>query len=132
MGLVLTVGAAVVILLTHKAPAPPPSVVTPAVTNVVIPKAFTELNDFKTSRITLKKNEYGGLVYAVGTVKNDTTRQRFGVKIELDLLDDQDAKIGDTSDYIAVLEPQTEWHFKALLTNPKAVKASLTTIEEEK
>ena len=65
-------------------------------------------------------------------VKNDTTRQRFGVKIELDLLDGQDDKIGSTSDYIEVMEPHKEWQFKALLTDPKTVTAKLINIEEQK
>jgi predicted RNA-binding Zn-ribbon protein involved in translation (DUF1610 family) len=102
------------------------------ITNAVKTNSFTELNDFKISNIALKKSEDGGLVYAVGTVKNDTTRQRFGVKIELALLDEQDDKIGSASDYIADLEPQGEWQFKALLTELKAVNAKLANIEEQK
>ena len=94
--------------------------------------AYTELNDFKIGKISLKKNADGGLVYAVGAVKNDTARQRFGVKIQLDLFDEQDAKIGSASDYRAVMEPQGEWQFKALLTELKAVNAKLATIEERK
>jgi hypothetical protein len=114
-----------------------PAVVTPitsatAATNTAPPKAFTELNEFKVGKITLEKIEGGGLVYAVGTVKNDTTRQRFGVKIELDLIDAQDDKIGSASDYIDVLEPHKEWQFKAMLTEPKAVKATPADIEEQK
>jgi len=38
-------------------------------------------NDFKISRIHLQKSENSGLVYAVGTLKHDTGRQRFGVKV---------------------------------------------------
>jgi rRNA maturation protein Nop10 len=109
----------------------PPSAEPQTRTNV-IPKAFTELNGFKISRITLKKAENGGLVNAVGTVANETDRQRFGVKIELDLLDAQDEKIGSASDYIAVLEPHNEWQFRAMSTEPKAVKAKLADIEEQK
>ena len=97
-----------------------------------MPESFTEINGFKISKINLKKNENGGLVYAVGTVKNDTDRQRFGVKIELDLLDEQDDKIGGASDYIAVLEPQDKWQFKALLAEPRTVQARLATIVEQK
>ena len=68
----------------------------------------------------------------MGTVKNNSDRQRFGVKIELDLLDAQDNKIGTTSDYIAILEPHKNWQFRALLTQPKAVKANVAKIEEQK
>jgi hypothetical protein len=112
--------------------APPAMAVTPAITNVFIPKAFTEFNDFKINKITLKKSGDGGLIYAVGILKNDTGRQRFGVKVELDLHDAQDVKIGSTSDYVAVIEPHRQWQFQALLTDPRAVKAVLTQIEEQK
>jgi hypothetical protein len=137
-GLILTLlilvaaGATLYWSQSHKPDVPAPKMATPPVTNAPIPMAFVQLNEFKIGRITLKKSEDSGLVYAVGTVKNDTTRQRFGVKIELDLLDAQDNKIGSTSDYIEVLEPNKEWQFKALLTNPKAVEAKIINIEEQK
>jgi len=54
------------------------------------------------------------------------------VKVTLDLLDDQDQKIGNASDYTQVIEPHSEWHFKALLTNPKAAHAKVTAVEEQK
>jgi NAD-dependent SIR2 family protein deacetylase len=133
--LVLILVTSGVILYRSKMPKSavlPQITVAQTVTNAAILETFTELNDLKISAITLKKRDSGGLVYAVGTVKNNTARQRFGVKIELDLLDDQNDKIGSTSDYIAVLEPQGEWKFKALLTEPKVVKAKLSNIEEQK
>jgi hypothetical protein len=111
---------------------PPPIITTQAVTNIPSPKTFVQMDDFNISKITLKKTEGSGLVYAVGTVKNTATHQRFGVKIELDLLDAQDNQIGSTSDYIEVLEPNKEWQFRALLTDPKAVTAKLIKIEEQK
>jgi hypothetical protein len=107
-------------------------VVTQAITNVFIPKAFQDFDGFKISKITLKKSEEGGLVYAFGIVKNDTNRQRFGVKVTLDLHDAQNAAIGSSSDYIAVLEPRQQWQFKALVTDPKAVSAVQVRIEEQK
>jgi hypothetical protein len=93
---------------------------------------FTNVNDFKVSKIKLRKTEGSSLVYAVGTVKNDTNRQRFGVKIQLDLFDAQDVKIGSASDYVQILDPHKDWQFKALLTDPKTVSAKLVTVEEQK
>jgi len=90
------------------------------------------LNDFKISRIDLQKSENGGLVYAVGTLKNDIGRQRFGVKITLDVLDGQTNTIGSASDYVATMEPHGESSFKALLVQPKAASVKLATIEEQK
>ncbi len=113
-------------------PVLPPITAVQTVTNVPVPEEFTELNGFKIGKITLKKAEGSGLVYAVGTVKNDTGQQRFGVRIELDLLDASDAKIGSASDYLEVLQPRKEWQFHALLTEPKTIRAKLANIEEQK
>ncbi len=127
----------VAVLIWHRQAPPDPATIPSTtkiqiVTNDAPPEAFTEMNDFKISKFTLKKSENGGLVYATGTVKNDTSRQRFGVKIELDLYDAQDAKVGSASDYIAVLEPFKEWRFNALLAEPKAVEARLVNVAEQK
>jgi hypothetical protein len=106
------------------------------VTNSEVPPAPSpapEANDLMVAGpVRLQKTEGSGLVYAVGTVKNNSDRQRFGVRIELDLLDEQDNKIGTAGDYIAVLEPHKDWPFRALLTQPKAVKAMVAKIEEQK
>ena len=110
----------------------PSTLTTNATANTTISAGFTELNDFKVGQVTLRKADGNGLIYAVGTVKNDTDRQRFGVKIELDLLDAQDEKIGSASDYVAVMEPRKQWQFRALLTEPKTVKAKLAKIDEQK
>jgi hypothetical protein len=82
--------------------------------------------------VTLQRTEGSGLVYAIGTANNNSDRQRFGVRIELDLLDEHDNKIGTASDYIAVLEPHKDWQFRALLSQPKAAKAKIAKIEEQK
>lgn len=89
-------------------------------------------NDFKISRINLQKSENGGLVYAVGTLKNDTGHQRFGIKVMLDVRDAQTNKIGSASDYVATMEPHGERRFKALLVQPKAASVELADIEEQK
>ena len=92
-----------------------------------------EANDrLQAGPVTLQKTDGSALVHVVGTVKNNSDRQRFGVKIELDLLDAQDNKIGTASDYLAVLEPHQDWQFRALLTQPKAVKVRVARIEEQK
>jgi hypothetical protein len=88
-------------------------------------------NDFNISKISLQKTEGSGLVYAVGTIKNTLDRQRFGVRIELSLLDEQDQNIGVASDYIPVIEAHKEWQFKALLTQPGTVRVTVTDIKEQ-
>ena len=87
---------------------------------------------FHTSEITLEKVPGGSLVYAIGTLTNASARQRFGVKIELELLDAQGKRIGTATDYRGVLEPKAFWQFRALVVDPKAtVAARLSQIKED-
>jgi hypothetical protein len=92
------------------------------------PKAFSDL---KVSPVVIEKPKEGKLIYAMGTVTNDSDYQRFGVKVQLDLIGVQGGKIGTTQDYISILEPHKEWHFRALMTEPKAVAARVGTLKEE-
>jgi hypothetical protein len=88
-------------------------------------------NGFTVSPITLEKTAGSSLVYAVGTVKNSTDRQRFGVRIEFELLDAEGKKLGTAKDYQQVMEAGSEWHCKALVVESKAASARLAGIKEE-
>jgi hypothetical protein len=81
--------------------------------------------------VTLERAKKSTVVYAVGTIKNESGQQRFGLKVELDLLDPTGQKVGSATDYLAILEPGQEWHFKALVLEGKAVTARLSAIKEE-
>ena len=83
------------------------------------------------SNVTLEKTPGSSLVYAVGTIKNTSSHQRFGIKIELDLADATGRKIGTASDYRSILEPGAQWQFKALVVQPKAVSAKIASIRED-
>ena len=104
-------------------------------TNVSPPAATATLsvdkNDLTVSDITLERTKGTSLVYAVGTVRNSSKRQRFGVKVELALLDGAGQKIGASTDYRQVLEPGEQWRFKALVVDSKAVSARLESIKED-
>ena len=91
----------------------------------------TAENDLPVSDITLEKTAGTSLVYAVGTVKNSSKHQRFGVKVELALLDAAGQKIGTATDYRPVLEPGGQWQFKALVVDSKAVSTRLESIKED-
>ncbi len=95
------------------------------------PKRKKAIEDLKTGDIQLDKAAGSSLVYAVGTMTNDSDFQRFGVRIELDVLNSQGAKIGTAKDYAQLLEPRHEWKFRALLLNPKAASARVASIKEE-
>ena len=112
----------------NKAPAPDKL---PAVEKPATPAET--IDDFSVGKITLQKTQGSSLVYAVGTAKNATDRQRFGVKIQLNLLDEQERNIGVVSDYVSVVEPHKDWQFKALLmpTQTKVAKVTVADIKEQ-
>lgn len=87
---------------------------------------------FRVSAVTLERATNNSLVYAVGTIANLTEKPRFGVKAELELLDDAGKKIGETKDYRAVLEPKAEWKFRATVVEKRVVAAKVVAIKEDK
>src|SRR5712671_5663478 len=89
-------------------------------TNSPAPLDPAASNGFRASAITLDTVPGSSLVYATGTVTNPAARQRFGIRVELELLNAAGQKIGNTSDYQAVMEPNAVWQFKALVADPKA------------
>jgi hypothetical protein len=86
---------------------------------------------FKVSSITIEKTPGSSLVYAVGTVRNETNRRRFGVKVEFDILDETGQNVGSAKDYQPALEPKAEWRFRALVVGSKAASAKLASITED-
>jgi hypothetical protein len=103
------------------APVPPPEPEPPADLG----------HGLKAGAVTLEKLGDGRLIYAVGTLSNATTRQRFGVKVDLDVLDDQRPKIGSATDYADVIEPGKEWKFRAMVTDKAAASARLAGVKEQ-
>jgi hypothetical protein len=104
----------------------------PPVAVVPVPPAYEEVtNEFGISTLTLEKTPGSSLVNVTGKVHNLAGRQRFGVKIELRLLDTNDLIIGRATDYNAVIEPNADWGFKALVMESKAVGARFGAIGEQ-
>lgn len=81
--------------------------------------------------VTLEKAENGNLVYAVGVLRNESTRQRYGVKVQLELFDDNGAKVGTTTDYTQFILPGKEWRFRALVVEHRTARAELTKVTEQ-
>lgn len=88
--------------------------------------------EFRLSPVTIEKTAGTSLRHAVGTLTNTADRQRFGVKIQFDLFDDNGQKIDTTKDYQPVIEPKGEWKFHAPVMTAKATSASATSVTEEK
>ena len=106
------------------APPPPPPPPEPA-------PAPKSLADLKVGAIRFEKTKGSSLVYAVGTLVNNSDHQRFGVKVELNLLNAQGGRLGNAQDYLAILEPRKSWDFRVLVNEPKAVSATLAAVREE-
>jgi hypothetical protein len=85
----------------------------------------------KAGSVMLQKAENGDLVYAVGALRNESGRERFGVKVEVDVFDAQDKKLGFATDYTQSIIPGKEWRFKALVIDRKAVRAAMAKVTEQ-
>jgi hypothetical protein len=92
---------------------------------------FFVTNDFRVGRVTLEKLAGSSVVYAIGTATNLTNRQRFGVQIDLELLNASGDKIGVARDYNPVMEPNAEWQFKALVVDGKTTSVRVSDIHEK-
>ena len=104
-----------------------------AIATASVPPAnpFAQLG-FRVSPVTLETNQSGSIVHAVGKVHNLTSRQRFGVRVELELLDRTGTKVGDAKDYQSILEPNADWQFRALVVDKKAVAARVVLLNENR
>ncbi len=110
--------------------APPPSPVPAATT----PKGPKLIGDLKITQVALdqpKGAKGSRLVYVTGALKNDSDHQRFGVRVELDLLDAAANKVGTATDYRQMLEPRATWQFRAIVTDRRATAARLAGVKED-
>ncbi len=89
-------------------------------------------DDLQVSAIGVDDPKGGGLRYATGTIKNDSDHPRYGITIELTLIDKNGQALSTkASDYVQMLEPRKEWRFRALVLESKATSARLASIREE-
>jgi hypothetical protein len=88
-------------------------------------------NDFAISPVKLETTPGSSLVYVTGTVRNVSSRQRFGVKVAFGLFDANTNAVGEATDYESVMEPNGDWRFKALVMKSKVASARLNSIAED-
>ncbi len=88
-------------------------------------------NDFAISFSQLEKTPGSSLVYLTGHIRNSSDRRRFAVKADWDLFDSDHHPVGLAKDYQPIIEPGGDWHFKALVLEPRAVSARLHSISED-
>jgi hypothetical protein len=111
---------------------------TPPAASAKPAKVSKSIDDLKVSSITLQKRSgSSSLVYAMGTVRNESDVQRFGVRVELDLYDAAGTQIqlkgkpAKATDYVQVIEPNGQWRFRALVVAPKTASAKVAKVTEE-
>ena len=92
-------------------------------------KRADTINDFSVHEVKIEKA--GTLVYAVGTLKNETDKQRFGITVEIEMLDSAGEKIGAAKDYKDSVEPRGQWTFRALLVKKEAAAVRVASIQEQ-
>jgi len=98
----------------------------------VIPIAAPDpWHGLKTGPVHVEKSGAGHLVYAVGEVRNESDHERFGVKVELDVLDAQGEKVGSASDYTQSIDAGKTWRFRALVTDRNGVAAKIASLKED-
>jgi hypothetical protein len=109
----------------------PPPVLPPAPVVAPSPQPQAVTNGFDIMPYKLENAAGSSLVYVVGTVRNTSDRQRFGVKVEFSLLDTNNRPVGSATDYEPVLDPRAEWRFKAMVMASKTASARFHLIAED-
>lgn len=89
------------------------------------------LDDLKAGAVTLEKARSGSLVYAVGTLRNESDQPRYGVRVEIALTDANGQPLRVATDYAQTIEPRAEWRFRALVLDAKATAGKIASIKEE-
>jgi hypothetical protein len=107
------------VVATNTAPTPP------------APDPIAEAG-FRVSDIKLEKAPGTSLVHAVGTLENGSGTNRYGVTVQIELLNAEGKRIGTTSDYQNAMEPGAKWTFQAPVVNSKASSAKVTGVLEQK
>jgi len=108
---------------------PPPPV------SVTTSTSMVPTNDFKIGDLTFQrpKGTKGSKVtYVVGTLENTSAQPRFGIRLELDLLDRTGAKIDSARDYCETIAARQTWSFRAMVLDSNAVTAKLAAIKEDR
>ncbi len=104
---------------------------TKAVESVAPSDPFSQ-QGFRVSAVTLGKGlgRSSSMVFAMGSIVNTTSRQRFGVKVDLELFDAAGVKVGVATDYQRVMEAGAEWSYQALVVEKKTVSAKVVGVNE--
>jgi len=96
-----------------------------------ITKPAGSSDGFSASEVRIESAAGSTLVYAVGTIKNEMDKPRFGVTVELGLFDAANKRLGGTRDYKDTIEAHGEWAFRALLVQKAVISARISSVREQ-
>lgn len=100
-------------------------------TETVPPPPTNNFDGFSATAVKIEKTPGSTVVHAVVTLKNLTDQQRFGVLVELDLLDRSGRKVGSAQDYKDIIEPRAQWTFHPLIVQANVVTAQIVAVHEK-
>jgi hypothetical protein len=86
-------------------------------------------NGFEVGPLSVERS--GSLTHVDGSLRDLLGKQRFSIRVQLECLDAAGKVITTTSDYAAVIEPNAEWRFRALVLKGTPASARLTSITEQ-
>lgn len=66
----------------------------------------------------------------VGVVENRASRQRHGVRVEIELLNSRGQPLWSTTAFAPAIEPNKSWSFRASVVDPNAVTARVARVRE--
>ena len=95
------------------------------------PEKAKAITDFGTGGLKLEKATGSSLVYALGSLTNNSSHQRYGVRVEIALTDANGKPTGVARDYRPVLEPGEIWRFRALILDSRAKVATIKEVMED-
>lgn len=106
----------------------------PTATNPPTPPAAAGTNTLTVLGLSIERprgNKGSRLTYVTGVLQNQSDAKRFGVRIDLNLLDRARNNVGMATDYTPLIEPKGTWRFRALVLDARAVTASVAAIKED-
>jgi hypothetical protein len=102
------------------------------VTNSIVAANPFAAQEFSASPVKIETAAGTKVTRAIGSVKNLSTKRRFGVHVEIELKDEAGKVLDPAKDYTPTLEPGAEWRFNALVLPKSATSGRVTTITEDK
>ncbi len=87
-------------------------------------------NDLWPRHFVLERRRGSDFAVAVGDVENLSQRIRYGLKVDIELLDRNGHKIGTVNDTITHLAPNAVWHVIASTSDTNAINARFAGIKE--